>query len=67
MLGHVANIRYHNKGRALETILDGLNRFGKYCVYHEVINVEDHGIPQHRERLYIRGILKEHDDKHTLL
>ena len=35
-----------------------LKKDGRYKVYRERLNTEDHGVPQHRRRIYWVGILK---------
>ena len=44
----------------LESILQQLPSIGGgvYAVRWEVINIAHHGLPQHRERLYIMGLLR---------
>ena len=62
MFENVAGIKHHDKGKTLRTILESLQESGEYNIHHEVLNTEDHGIPQNRPRLYIIGI-KKNDDK----
>lgn len=55
VLENVKNIMSHNKGETMAIIkekLDGLN----YNVYYHVLNTNNYGIPQHRQRLYIIGV-----------
>jgi len=46
--------------QTLETILGQLRSIagGAYLVRHRVIDTADHGLPQHRERVYIVGLLR---------
>lgn len=58
-LENVKGLRNHDKGRTLATILNVLrNDLGYHVPEPEVVNAEDFGVPQHRERLYIVGFLK---------
>ena len=61
MIENVASICHHNNGGTLSTILETLDELDAYNVYQKVMNTEDHGIPHHRERLYICGIRRELD------
>lgn len=59
-LENVKGLRNHDKGRTLATILNVLrNDLGYHVPEPEVVNAEDFGVPQHRERLYIVGFLKQ--------
>ena len=33
-----------------------------YRIYHKLINTKEHGVPQHRERWYCTGLLRDEDD-----
>ena len=58
-LENVKNVRTHNRGRTLRTMLDALNEAG-YDVSFEVLNTKDHGnLPQNRERIYFVGFRKD--------
>jgi DNA (cytosine-5)-methyltransferase 1 len=57
-LENVKGLRNHDKGRTLATILNVLrNDLGYFVPEPQVVNAEDFGVPQHRERLYIVGFL----------
>ncbi|MBL0849115.1 MAG: DNA cytosine methyltransferase [Candidatus Liberibacter ctenarytainae] len=56
LLENVKNLKGHDKGRTLHTILDHLQEEG-YQVFHSLLKSRDFGVPQNRERLYILGFL----------
>jgi len=58
LLENVKNIKYHNKSKTFDTILQSLNSSGKYDIHHAVLNTLDFGLPQTRQRLYILGVKK---------
>jgi DNA (cytosine-5)-methyltransferase 1 len=55
LLENVKQLRGHNKGKTLETILRVLQEDLDYTVYYEVLRAGDFGVPQNRERIYIVG------------
>jgi DNA (cytosine-5)-methyltransferase 1 len=58
VLENVKQLKTHNNGKTLKTILkklEGLN----YKVYNEVLNALDFGLPQKRERVIIVGFLNK--------
>lgn len=58
-LENVKGLRNHDKGRTLETILNVLrNDLGYTVPEPQVVNANDFGVPQHRERIYIIGFLE---------
>jgi DNA (cytosine-5)-methyltransferase 1 len=58
-LENVKGLRSHDKGRTLETILNVLrNDLGYTVPDPQVVNANDFGVPQHRERIYIVGFLE---------
>ncbi len=58
-LENVKGLRNHDKGRTLETILNVLrNDLGYTVPDPQVVNANDFGVPQHRERIYIVGFLE---------
>jgi DNA (cytosine-5)-methyltransferase 1 len=59
-LENVKNLRSHDKGRTLKTILSVLDGLG-YYTYVSVLNAKNFGVPQNRERLYIIGFLSDED------
>ena len=56
LLENVKQLRGHNKGDTLKTILEHLKNAG-YKTYVEVLAAKDFGVPQNRERIYIVGFL----------
>lgn len=58
ILENVKGLVNHNKGKTLATILQNLTDAG-YCVDYKVLNSENYGVPQFRERVYFVGIKKE--------
>jgi DNA (cytosine-5)-methyltransferase 1 len=55
LLENVKQLRSHDKGRTLETILKVLREELDYTVYVDVLRAADFGVPQNRERIYIVG------------
>jgi DNA (cytosine-5)-methyltransferase 1 len=53
-LENVKGLITHDKGKTLEVILNTLNDLG-YCVFTQVVNAKDFGVPQNRERIFIIG------------
>jgi site-specific DNA-cytosine methylase len=60
LLENVKGLLSHDRGNTFKTIMDSLKCVGGGCysVCHEILNAEDSGVPQHRERLFIVGRLK---------
>ena len=56
LLENVKQLKGHDKGNTLKTILQHLEQAG-YTTYHSVLKARDFGIPQNRERIYIVGFL----------
>ena len=54
LLENVKQLRTHDNGRTLKTILQKLEELG-YYVHHTVLNALDFGLPQKRERTVIVG------------
>lgn len=59
LLENVKQLRGHDKGRTLETILKVLREDLNYTVYYDVLRAADFGVPQNRERIYIVGFSNE--------
>lgn len=55
LLENVKQLKGHNKGKTLETILRVLREDLDYTVDYRVLRAADFGIPQNRERVYIVG------------
>lgn len=59
LLENVKQLKGHEKGRTLETIISHLKKIGYNNVQHEVLRARDFGLPQNRERIYIVGFLDD--------
>lgn len=57
VLENVKQLRGHDHGRTLETILQTLDDLG-YWVDHRILNALDFGLPQKRERILIVGFIR---------
>lgn len=55
LLENVKQLRGHDKGRTLKTILQVLREELNYTVYYDVLRAADFGVPQNRERIYLVG------------
>jgi DNA (cytosine-5)-methyltransferase 1 len=55
LLENVKQLRGHNKGKTLETLLRVLREDLDYTVDYKVLRAGDFGVPQNRERIYIVG------------
>jgi DNA (cytosine-5)-methyltransferase 1 len=58
ILENVKGIIYIDSGEYFKNIRNTLDSLTKYSVYYTLLNTRDYGIPQHRERLFIVGVLK---------
>lgn len=58
LLENVKGLVNHDRGRTFAIILAELAKVG-YEVYHSVLNSQDFGVPQMRERIYLVGFKKE--------
>ncbi len=58
ILENVKGLVNHNKGETLKVILSALSEAGYYVDY-KVLNSENYGVPQFRERIYFIGIKKD--------
>ena len=58
LLENVKNLLSHDKGRTFQEMLRILSELG-YDVLWEIFNSKDYGVPQNRERIYIKGFLRE--------
>ena len=57
LLENVKGLLSHNKGETFKTILEILSSLG-YDVKWEIFNSKNYGVPQNRERIYIKGYLR---------
>jgi len=55
LLENVKQLKGHDKGRTLKTILSVLRDDLNYTVDYQVLRAADFGVPQNRERIYIVG------------
>ncbi|MFC5465958.1 DNA (cytosine-5-)-methyltransferase [Lederbergia graminis] len=55
LLENVKQLKGHDKGKTLETILRVLREDLNYTVDYKVLRAADFGVPQNRERIYIVG------------
>ncbi len=58
LLENVKNLLSHDKGRTIEVIKNTLSDLG-YHVEILMYSAKDFGVPQHRERVYLVGFLKD--------
>ena len=61
ILENVKQLKSHNNGNTLKTILNTLEDLG-YKVYNDILNALDFGLPQKRERIIIVGFLNKSVD-----
>jgi DNA (cytosine-5)-methyltransferase 1 len=54
-LENVRGLYKHDNGRTFETIRKVLTEDLGYKIYHQIVRATDHGLPQHRPRLFIIG------------
>lgn len=57
LLENVKQLKGHDKGRTLSTIIQHLKNIGYTNVQHQVLKAKEFGLPQNRERIYIVGFL----------
>ena len=60
MLENVKQLKTHNNGDTLKTILSTLRNLGYYVPEPKVLNAYHFGVPQNRERVIIVGFLAEY-------
>ena len=56
-LENVRHLLKHDNGNTFKTILRVLEEDLGYKVYFEIVKASDHGVPQHRPRLFMIGFL----------
>ena len=57
LLENVKQLRGHDKGKTLATIIEHLKNIGYENIQYEVLKAKEFGLPQNRERIYIVGFL----------
>lgn len=57
LLENVKQLKGHDQGKTLSTILEHLKNIGYENIQHQVLKAKDFGLPQNRERIYIIGFL----------
>jgi len=55
LIENVKGLITHNNGETFTTIIERLNCNGDYEIYHKVLNANNYGVPQKRERVFIVG------------
>lgn len=60
LLENVRGLLSHERGKTFQTMLRTLSKLG-YDVQWQIYNSKDYGVPQNRERLYIKGYLRERE------
>jgi len=55
LLENVKQLKSHDHGKTLTTILEHLNTIGYKNTKYELLKARDFGVPQNRERIYIVG------------
>lgn len=58
LLENVKGLLNHDQGKTFQTILEVLNEL-RYDVSWRVHNSKDYGVPQNRERVFIKGYLRD--------
>lgn len=58
MIENVKGLINHNKGKTIKEIIKTLNKNGQYTIEYKLLNSNDYGVPQKRERVFIIGTLK---------
>lgn len=60
LLENVRGLLHHDQGKTFQTILGVLSDLG-YNVTWKILNSKDYGVPQNRERIYIKGYSRERE------
>jgi DNA (cytosine-5)-methyltransferase 1 len=56
LIENVKGLSTHNGGATLKYILQQIETLGRYRVSYRVLNANDYGVPQKRERIFLVGI-----------
>lgn len=57
LLENVKQLKGHDNGRTLATIIKHLKRIGYENIQYQILKAREFGLPQNRERIYIVGFL----------
>lgn len=60
LIENVKGLLSHNNGETLRFILRHLDPDNKYTIYYRLLNARHFQVAQHRERLFIVGVSKQH-------
>lgn len=60
LIENVRGLLSHNNGETFKIILNSLNLKNKYKIYYKLLNAKNYGVAQHRERIFIIGILQKY-------
>lgn len=58
ILENVRTLTTHDKGQTFTVIMDLLSKLSDYQIDYQIINTNDYGLPQSRNRIFIVGIKK---------
>lgn len=56
LVENVKGLTTHNGGKTLSSVVELFRNGGRYVMYHKVLNANDYGVAQKRERVIIIGI-----------
>ena len=59
MIENVKGLMTHNSGETIKEVIASLNNEGLYNIEYKLLNANEFGVPQKRERVFIIGTLKE--------
>lgn len=61
-LENVRHLIKHDDGKTFKVIKDQLENQLNYTFHYKVVKASDHGLPQHRPRVFIVGFRKDYND-----
>lgn len=61
VLENVSGLVRINGGEYFKAVLASLDALGDYNIYHQMLDTQQHGVPQSRKRIYMVGIKKSCD------
>jgi DNA (cytosine-5)-methyltransferase 1 len=56
LIENVKGLITHDEGNTFNSIINTITELNKYKIYHKVLNANDYGVAQKRERLFIIGV-----------